>query len=469
MIKLYTSGHGVTTPLAEIVHAITNDKIEFTDTPENADVISALNGGKITTVIKSSGKVFAGENTVLPSKVRNEKQCLGDAVKKGYYILAGQAYGRKLPWGIITGIRPKKLVMDFYNVGALDEFKERFCVSDKKINLSLLTDKSQVTIKNELTEDSVCLYIGIPFCPTRCRYCSFVSMPMNKQERLIEPYVDQLIKEMEYTSRLLNNSGKKLEAVYIGGGTPTSLNEDLFDRMVSAAGNFFKSSSLKEFTVEAGRADTITKTKLKSALYAGMTRICINPQTMNDEILKDIGRNHSPEDFEEVFDLARRLGIKHINTDLIAGLPGETEEMFQKSFDRLINLKPDAITVHTMCIKRAADLKTAEFKSYDAEKMVDYASDKLVSSGYYPYYLYRQKDTLKALENTGFAKAGKESLYNIFMMEDIGSVIGLGAGSVTKIKTDGPNRFRRIFNFKNPVEYINGFDDIIKRKVDYNL
>lgn len=469
MIKLFTYGHSITTPLAEIIHAFTNDKIEFTGSPEDADVISILKGQTIETVIKVSGKIFAGKNTVMPSKIRNEKQCLGDAVKKGYYILAGQAYGRKLPWGIITGIRPKKLVTDFADAGELNEFKERFCVSDKKIDLSILTDKAQQKIKAGLTEDSICLYIGIPFCPTRCRYCSFVSMPMDKQEKLIEPYVDCLIKEMKFVAELLQNSDKKLEAVYIGGGTPTSLNEELFDRMVSAAGKYFNATSLKEFTVEAGRADTITERKLKSALSAGMTRICINPQTMNDEILKGIGRNHTSSDFEKVFAMARNLGIKHINTDLIAGLPGETEEMFFHSFERLTKMDPDAITVHTMCVKRAADLKTQEFKSYDAEKMVDFASDKLIYSGYFPYYLYRQKDTLAALENTGFAKAGKESLYNIFMMEDIGTVIGLGAGSVTKLKTDGLNKFKRIFNYKNPIEYINGFDDIIKRKADYNL
>ena len=469
MIKLYTCGHEITTPLAEIIHAFTNEKIEFTKTVEQADVVSILNGETVETVIKVSGKVFTGKNSVMPSKVRNEKQCLGDAVKKGYYLLATKAYGKTLPWGIITGIRPKKLVMDFINAGELDEFKDRFCVSHKKIDLSILTDRAQKQIKNSLTDDSICLYVGIPFCPTRCRYCSFVSMPMDKQQELIEPYVECLIREMEYTSGLIKGSGKKLEAVYVGGGTPSSLNEKLFDCVMSATEKYFVTDSLKEFTVEAGRADTITQAKLKSMINAGMTRVCINPQTMNDEVLKGIGRNHTSEDFENIFDVARKIGIKHINTDIIAGLPGETEEMFSDSFNRLMGLEPDAITVHTMCVKRAADLKTTDFKSYDAEKMVDYASGKLISSGYFPYYLYRQKDTLASLENTGFAKMGKESLYNIFMMEDIGTVIGLGAGSVSKLKTDGPNKFRRVFNYKNPIEYINGFDDIIKRKEDYNL
>lgn len=465
MIKLFVSGHGAITPLSEIIHAFTNDKIELTDSAENADVTSIFDGGKIVTRVGNK----CGENFVMPSKIRNEKQCIGDAAKLGYYLIAREIFGKELPWGTITGIRPKKLALEFAEAGEMDEFKARFRVSDKKIDLCLMTDKSQKNIKEQITDNGVCVYIGIPFCPTRCQYCSFVSLPMGKQIHLIEPYVEHLIKEMKITSELIKQSGKKVDAIYIGGGTPTSLPENLFENMVSAAGENFVSSDLLEFTVEAGRADTITKSKLKAAQNAGMTRVCINPQTMNNDILKSIGRNHTAEDFEKAFSEAKNLGIKHINTDLIAGLPDETEEMFSGSLSSLIKLEPDAITVHTMCVKRAADLKTSRYKTYDAEKMVDFASATLTDAGYMPYYLYRQKDTLFGLENTGFAKEGKESYYNIFMMEDMGTVIGLGAGSVTKIKTDGENKFKRVFNYKDPAEYISGFDELMKRKVDYVL
>ena len=460
MIKLYIEGHEAVTPLSEIIHAVTGESVIRTYCPDDANVISLFDGRKITTIVGEN----KFENEVLPSAVRNEKQTLGDAAKLGYYKLAGGT----LPWGIITGIRPNKLVEEFNNAGQMDEFKERFMVSDKKINLSVMTSFAQEKIKKQIDENDVCVYIGIPFCPTRCKYCSFVSMPMGKQMNLIEPYVECLVREMEYTADIVKNAGKRVRAVYIGGGTPTSLDEKLFEKVVFSAEKYF-SDNLQEFTVEAGRADTITENKLKSAISAGMTRVCINPQTMNDEILKTIGRNHTSEEFEIMFNLARRLGIKHINTDIIAGLPDETEEMFEKSINRLLTLDPDAVTIHTMCVKRSADLKTERFKSYNAEAMVDFATETLLEKEYLPYYLYRQKDTLCGLENTGFAKKGKESFYNVFMMEDIGTVLGIGAGSTSKIKTGGPNKFKRIYNYKNPTEYISGFDEIIRRKSDYGL
>ncbi len=459
-MKLYLRGHGASTPMSEIIHAVTGESVVRTDCPDDADVISIFDGEKITTIIGE--KKF--ENDVLPSNIRNEKQAVGDAAKLGFYKL----FGRILPWGIITGIRPNKLAIEFGELGEMEEFKERFMVSDKKISLSVMTANTQKEIKNQIDENDICVYIGIPFCPTRCKYCSFVSMPMGKQTNLIEPYVDCLVKEMEYTATLAKNAGKRVRALYIGGGTPTSLDEKQFEKVVSSARKYF-SDDLQEFTVEAGRADTITEEKLRSALSAGMTRVCINPQTMNDEILKTIGRKHTAADFENMFNMARKLGIKHINTDVIAGLPDETEEMFERSFERLLGLQPDAVTVHTMCVKRAADLKTEKFKSYNAEAMVDFATQTLMEKEYMPYYLYRQKDTLCGLENTGFARKGKESFYNVFMMEDIGTVLGLGAGSTTKIKTDGPNQFKRIYNYKNPTEYISGFDEIIRRKSDYGL
>ncbi len=471
MIKLYISGHDVLTPLSEIIHAFTNEKILPVDSADEADVISIKEDSVIKTTIKLGGKTYNNELCVMQSGVRNAKQIVGDAVKLCYYKLATKIYNRQLPWGIITGIRPEKLVSDFDSAGLNREFMERFCVSDKKLALARMVNSIQSPIKKTVSEKDICVYIGIPFCPTRCLYCSFVSQPMGKQKKLVNGYVEKLIEEISYTAELIEKSDRNILSVYVGGGTPSSLDEPLFDKLLKTINNRFIKKGVDEFTVEAGRADTITEGKLVSMKNAGVTRISINPQSMNDETLKRVGRNHSEADFVSSFFLARKLGFDNINTDLIAGLPGETAEMFKNSFDKLIDLSPDGVTVHTMCIKRAANLKTQADKmvTYNAEDMVDYAFARLCGTGFVPYYMYKQKDTLLNLENVGYSLPGKESIYNIFMMEDMGTVLGLGAGSVSKIYYPEENRIERIFNFKNPDMYISRFDEILKRKDDYDL
>ncbi len=471
MIKLYISGHDVLTPLSEIIHAFTNEKILPVNSADEADVISIKEDSTIKTIIKHDGKTYYNQQCIMQSGARNFTQIVGDAVKLCYYKLAAEIYNRKLPWGIITGIRPEKLVSEFDSKELDREFAERFCVSDKKLALARLVNGVQSPIKKTVSEKDICVYIGIPFCPTRCLYCSFVSQPMGKQKKLVNGYVEKLIEEINYTAELIEKSDRNILSVYVGGGTPSSLDEPLFDQLLKTINNRFIKKRISEFTVEAGRADTITEGKLVSMKNAGVTRISINPQSMNNETLKKVGRNHTEEDFVSAFSLARKMGFDNINTDLIAGLPGETEEMFKSSFDRLLNLSPDGVTVHTMCIKRAADLKTQTDKivTYNAAEMVDYAFARLCETGFVPYYMYKQKDTLLNLENVGYSLPGKESIYNIFMMEDMGTVLGLGAGSVSKVYYPQENRIERIFNFKNPDIYISRFDEILKRKEDYDL
>lgn len=464
-MNIYTEGHTAVNALAEIIRAMTGERAVPTDNESTACVISRCvrENGRIviSTTIKNENGAFTQSEAFEPKPYRDEKQNITDCVKKGYYNLAARVYAKTLPWGCSTSIRPVKTAASCKNIRKM---YEDFRISEKKAKLALDIVKVQQNIK--FNENNVSVYIGIPFCPTRCLYCSFVSMPMNKQQKLVSPYIELLCREIETAGEIIRSCGRKINTVYIGGGTPTSVDEKLLNMLLNCVSRTFLSSETEEFTVEAGRPDTVTEEKLKIMKNCGVNRISINPQTLNDEILMNIGRRHTAAQFTEAFELARRCGFDNINTDVIAGLVGETEEMFKNSLGRLLELSPEGVTVHTMCVKRAADLKklTGGFKSEPPENMVDYANISLRENGYIPYYLYRQKDTLGNLENTGFSKPGHECLYNIFMMEDIGSVIGIGAGAVSKIKNNVTNNIQRVFNLKNAHEYIRDFDEIIKRK-----
>ena len=281
--------------------------------------------------------------------------------------------------------------------------------------------------------------------------------------------MEKLCEEIAHVGKMIKQEGVTVDSIYIGGGTPTSLNEAQLQRLLSTIKENISLNELYEYTIEAGRADTISREKLEiiKSLTPSSLRVSINPQSMNNTVLHAIGRNHTAEDFSEAFNIARELGFTNINCDLIAGLPGESEEMFLSSLRSLCHLNPENITVHTMCIKRAATLKNSGFPvTSDREvcSMVSRGSEILRSFGYAPYYMYRQKDTLGGLENTGFAKPGTEGLYNIFMMEDISTVVGLGAGAVTKILHRDTGLIERVYNFKDPWEYVKSFDEIIRRK-----
>lgn len=378
--------------------------------------------------------------------------------------------GKPAKWGILTGIRPIKRVNKMLDEGMTkreieDELSGVFLCDDEKIDIAYKTALTQKKALENMSDNSFSLYISIPFCPSRCSYCSFVSQSVESSIKLIPEYVDRLCDEISYTANLLSDKGLKLDTIYFGGGTPTSLAANQLEKIMKTISRNFDLSSLREYTVEAGRADTITREKLEVIKSMGADRISINPQTLNDSVLKAIDRRHTVEQFLDSFKLAEEIGFNSINTDLIAGLPTDTVDSFKRTIDEIISLNPDNVTVHTLSIKRAAFLNRNSGTVIDnpAEQMVEYASHRLMESGYNPYYLYRQKNMLENLENIGWAKRGKESLYNIYIMEENQSIIALGAGASTKIVSKN-GQLNRIFNYKFPLEYIKHFDIMLQKK-----
>ena len=314
--------------------------------------------------------------------------------------------------------------------------------------------------------ESVSMYISIPFCPSRCSYCSFTSHAIEKAAKLIPQYVDLLCEELRDTAMLMDELGLHLETVYMGGGTPTVLDPEQMDRVLSTARSSFDFSGVRELTVEAGRPDTITPEKLEVMKKNGVDRISINPQTMDDEVLSLIGRKHTAKDVIDAFNMARSFGFDNINMDLISGLPGDDFDKFRRTVDSVLELDPENITLHTLTVKRSANLVNDAQKmlSRTVDEMNEHAFHCFDEAGYYPYYLYRQKGTVEALENTGFCKPGKEGIYNVFIMDETHSILATGAGGVTKMKDPHGPKIERIFNFKFPYEYVDRFDLMNERK-----
>jgi oxygen-independent coproporphyrinogen-3 oxidase len=376
-------------------------------------------------------------------------------------------------WGILTGIRPVKLIGKYRAEGMskseISEFLHKdFLVDEQKINLSLMTYGIEQKILNLCSENSFSLYVSIPFCPTRCSYCSFVSHAVNskKSAALIPNYIENLCEEIKISGQIAKELGLKLETVYFGGGTPTSLSHEQLKILFDCVKENFDLSKIREYTVEAGRADTITREKLIEIKNSGATRISINPQTLNDSVLKKIGRNHLAKAFFEAFRLARELGFNNINTDLIAGLPDDTFDSFVNTLSRIIELNPENITVHALSIKRSSDLYNSNIDLLENEtsKMISYSQNALIENEFFPYYLYRQKNTLENLENVGFSKRGYEGLYNVYIMDESHTILAVGASAVTKLVNQKTSRIERIFNFKFHYEYIDRFNEILDKK-----
>ena len=375
-----------------------------------------------------------------------------------------------LPWGVMCGIRPAKNVRLLLDEGySYDEaekiFKEIYEVSDEKIKLARTVAKNEELLLKNIGKNSVSIYIGIPFCPTRCLYCSFVSTDIHTSGKYMDEFLEKLLLEIDKTAQIIKKIGSYVENIYIGGGTPTTLSDIQLTLILDRLKEKFDFSKIKEFTVEAGRPDTITKEKLTAMKMGGVNRISINPQTMNTQTLKRVGRTHTPDMVKKCFKEAREAGFDNINMDLIAGLPGEDSEMFKKSLDEVIELDPENITVHSMCIKRAADLRKNIDRLTEAEemnKMLSYTQKRMQETKREPYYMYRQKNTSGNLENVGYAKDGYMSIYNVNIMEEKQTIIALGGGGSTKLVMG--DRIERIFNFKDPLEYIRRFDEIISKK-----
>lgn len=389
------------------------------------------------------------------------------------YKLLCDFTGLTQPWGILTGVRPVKLLRRLAEESseeqAVKKFEKDFFVSNEKIALSRETEQNERKILELSKPESFSLYVGIPFCPSRCSYCSFVMASIERAEKLIEPYTKLLCEEIKRTAEIANKLGLRLETVYFGGGTPTTLSAEQLDTVLGTVNNSFDMSTCREFTVEAGRPDTIDIAKLFALKENKVDRISINPQTVNDEVLKTIGRKHTAQQFFDAFELARKCGFDNINTDLIAGLPTDTPESFKNSLDSIVRLNAECITVHTLCMKRASRLTTEGVtldlqQARDAREMLAYTQNILGQNEYIPYYMYRQSRMVGNLENVGWSKKGFESLYNVYVMDETHTILACGSGGVTKLKRNNPDYLERIFNFKYPYEYIDRFDELIQRK-----
>ena len=389
---------------------------------------------------------------------------------KSFYHAAMRIRKINLPWGAMCGIRPAKNVRELKEEGySSDEIRDIFHrvyeVSEDKTELAMTVAENEKNIISDIGKKSVSIYIGIPFCPTRCVYCSFVSTDIRVSGKYMDGFCEKLILEIDKTAELLKRTGLYTENIYIGGGTPTTLPPHWLESILRRIYDKFDMSHVKEFTVEAGRPDTITYDKLDVLKKYAVNRISINPQTMNDVTLKKIGRGHNKEMVYKAFDMARKTGFKVINTDLIAGLPDETPDMYKSSLEEIINLRPENITVHSLCIKSAANFKFTDnelAKSEYMNEMLSYTQMRMNEEGYIPYYMYRQKNSSGNLENVGYAIPGTMNSYNVNIMEEKQTIIALGGGGSSKIVIG--DRIERVFNFKDPLEYIRRFDDILKKK-----
>ncbi|MBR6923055.1 MAG: coproporphyrinogen dehydrogenase HemZ, partial [Oscillospiraceae bacterium] len=368
------------------------------------------------------------------------------------FLLLCRFYNTKPQWGLLTGIRPVRKINVMLENGMNEEqvrkeFTGKYFVSEKKTDIAWRTAMVQHPLLPEFDKKTVSIYISIPFCPTRCSYCSFVSHSMDSAYKLIPDYLDYLCKELEILGEIVDEYGLKIDTVYYGGGTPTSISADELGKIMRKTAECFDLSQVREYNVEAGRADTITEEKLAVIKEMGATRISVNPQTLNNDVLRVIGRKGTAEEVLEAFALARKLGFDNINMDLIAGLPTDTFESFKDTLDRIIALDPDGITVHALTLKRSAGLYQdgRENIKNPASMMVDYAIDELIKHGYDPFYMYRQKNTIDGLENIGYAKPGKGSLYNIFIMDETQTILGAGCAASTKL-VDVNNSISRVMN-----------------------
>ena len=414
--------------------------------------------------LKAQGFVNRKEN----ADEKEIKHIVKEAVFKALYSFTG--YMPK--WGMITGVRPAKTASELSQSGYSDNkiieyFENRFYVSHQKALLALNVSKAEREILLTNSPLDVSLYIGIPFCPTRCLYCSFTSYPIDKYSKKADEYINKLAEELKFVSGKLK--GRRLRSVYIGGGTPTSLNDGQFAKLMENVSEIFDLQNVDEFTVEAGRPDTITKAKLEAMKKAGVNRISVNPQTMNQKTLDIIGRRHSVEDIKKAFYMAKEEGFNNINMDIILGLPQEKAEDVENTMREIQKLAPESLTVHTLAVKRASRLKE-NILSYDLtaaeemESMINISSYYAGKMGLAPYYMYRQKAMLGNFENVGYCKKGMESIYNVEIMEEKQTIIATGAGGATKLYNPDKNQLVRVFNVKSVDDYLSRFDEMIERK-----
>ncbi len=446
----------------------------------DVEVYKNLLGDDVATVsIRLNDKVCTNTCTVSTDEEISIATHASIAVGRALFAAGKELLSHTPPWGILTGVRPAKIAGDIINLGngilkTKKIMRDEYLLNPQKAALAVSVANTENKLLKKLDKDTCSLYVSIPFCPTRCSYCSFVSYTTPRLLSLIDDYIDALIEDLFETVETIRMLGMRISTVYIGGGTPTTLDEVQLEKLLAHIAECVDISSLSEFSLEAGRPDTITKEKLEIAKKYGVNRISVNPQTLNDEILKEIGRRHTTEDFYRAYDLAINSGIQNINVDLIAGLPGDDFKNFSETIDKIIELAPTNVTVHTFCVKKAADALKKNSGIYsltgmDVAKSISYSQLKTKFAGYKPYYMYRQKNTIGNLENVGFSHEGHECLYNVYMMEEVQTIFGIGAGAVTKLvdydrASDKERRILRIFRPKYPYEYLRDAES--KRNTD---
>lgn len=473
-------GHDFATELERLCGLFYPDeRVRFISADEPRDDMHA------SVVMQPRGDGFAIISTLISGERRLERESrITDAqaevretrelaLADGLYALLRELSGYTPPWGMLTGVRPVKLLRMLLENGteqsARDLFVNGFHCSEEKYSLCAQTVGREQSILERSRPDSFSLYISIPFCPSRCSYCSFVSQSVEKAAKLVPEYVELLVKELEATAALAKDLGLRLETVYMGGGTPTTLSAEQMARVLGAVNDNFDMSTVSEFTVEAGRPDTVTPEKLAAIKNAGVGRISINPQTLSDEVLRNIGRRHTAAQVYEAMNMARAAGFDDINMDMIAGLDGDTPESFARSLDGVLSMKPENVTVHTLCMKRASNLVTGGQARPDAVgsqagEMLALCTERLPREGYHPYYLYRQTRMVGNLENVGWAKEGHDGFYNVYIMDETHTILAAGAGGVTKMRQPGVNNIQRVYNYKFPYEYNTRFETILERK-----
>ena len=434
--------------------------------PENTplEAVSSLHRGQVWITVRAC-ITLEGKTAQAVRRLKLTEETIRlrrRALQQSVYLAARQLLDREPAWGALAGVRPTKITTKHLLEGGTPQSAERmlkdvYYVTPDRRKLAVACSQSTVKAVKLLEPEDISLYVGIPFCPTRCTYCSFVSRTVGRKTELLEPYLDALLKEIEVTGALLRKSGRRLRTIYIGGGTPSTLSTPQLERLMDAISGAFDLSRCLEFTVEGGRPDTLDETKLRSIRDHGANRMSINPQTMENSVLRACGRPHKAEDILRAYHQAAEAGFEAINMDLIAGLPEDTPEGFRRSLDECIALGANNITVHTLSLKKGSTILTEGLAIPPAEavaEMLDYAAPTLRAAGYVPYYLYRQKYMSGSFENVGWCRPGGENLYNIYIMEELCSILSMGAGGSTKMVGPADRRITRAFNLKYPQEYI---------------
>lgn len=476
MIRVQTAHPEFLSDIGDMLRLFLGD-VQIAECADSADYIhtSREEGGRVIDLWTHGDGRFALENPAPMGTQVEQRRARKRQVKMALYELLKAETGMRLPWGALTGIRPTRLFYEGLDAGldfpaARARMMREFDLSADRADLLCEIAEMQRGLR-DAPRDCFDLYIGIPFCRTRCSYCSFSSGEIGRNQKLVAPYTAALIREIDLSAQIVREAGLKVRAAYMGGGTPTSIPCDDLERILAAAREAFPGAV--EWTVEAGRPDTIDREKLRMLRRMEIGRISVNPQTFCDETLARIGRAHTGADTVAAYEMARELGFDDINMDLIAALPGETPEIFAQTIDRVIDLSPDSVTVHSLAIKRSSRLHEemhvsgaghTQVSAAGAEEMIAHARARLTAAGWRPYYLYRQKYMAGNLENVGYARTGKACLYNIGNMEETANVLALGAGAISKWLFEKNMRIERAANLKNIEEYVRRVDEMAQRK-----